>query len=684
MTTANPLLDFSGLPRFRAIAPRHVEPAMETLLAAARATIERVADDTAPPTWSSLVEPLADVLDPLDRAWGAVRLLNAVVDTPELRAAHNAAQPKVVAFHVELAQDRRLFARYRALREGPAYAGLDAVQRKFVDDQLRDFRLGGAELAAADQARFKAAQEELAALSTRFQENVLDATNAWAYRITDPRELDGVPADVVAAAREAAARDGEDGWKLTLHMPCYRPVMQYAEDRALRRRLHEAYATRASDLGANAQWDNGAIIPRILALRHEKAQLLGYANYAQVSLVPKMARDPDEVIAFLRDLARRARPYAERDLAELAAYARERLDLPTLEPWDLAYAAEKQRLERYDYSAQELRQYFPEDKVLSGLFRVVETIYDVAISEAAAETWHPTVRFFTIHDRRGALVGEFYLDLYARPGKRGGAWMDDAINRRRSERGLQHPVAYLVCNLSAPVAGKPATFTHDEITTIFHEFGHGLHQLLTRIDVAGISGIQGVEWDAVELPSQFMENFCWEWSVVEAMSCHVDTGAPLPRAIFDRVLAAKNFHSGLAMLRQIEMGLFDMLLHAQVASPGSAHWDSPQAVLAAVRREIAIVPYAPYDRFGQAFSHVFAGGYAAGYYSYKWAEVLAADAFSLFEEHGVVAPAIGARFKDEVLSRGGSRSAMESFVAFRGRPPQLDALLRHNGMIGPA
>ncbi|MCC6867404.1 MAG: M3 family metallopeptidase [Burkholderiales bacterium] len=684
MTPPNPLLDFSDLPHFQAIEARHVEPAVDTLLAAARATIERAAADTAAPTWRTLVEPIADVLDPLDRAWAVVGHLHAVTDTPELRAAYRASQPKVVAFHAELAQDPRLFARYRALRDGPAYPMLDAAQRKLVDNELRDFRLGGAELGADEQARFKAVQEELAALATRFQENLLDATNAWAYRVTDANELAGIPTDIVAAAREAAQRDGDDGWKLTLHMPCYRPVMQYADNRALRRRLHEAYATRASDLGAKPEWDNTALIRRILALRHEAALLLGYANYAEVSLVPKMANDPAEVEAFLRDLARRAQPFARRDFAELTTFAHDRLGLSVLEPWDVAYAAEKLKLDRYAYSEQEVRQYFPEERVLAGLFAVVETIYGLAIAESKAETWHPTVRVFTIRDRSGARVGEFYLDLYARPGKRGGAWMHDAITRRRSDRGLQDPVAYLVCNLSAPVGDKPATFTHDEITTIFHEFGHGLHHLLTRVDVAGVSGIRGVEWDAVELPSQFMENFCWEWSVVESMSRHVGTGALLPRALFDRMLAAKNYHSGLATVRQLEMALFDMLLHAQAAPPDTPQWRSPQTILAAVRSEVAVVPFAAYDRLAQSFAHVFAGGYAAGYYSYKWAEVLAADAFSLFEEEGLVSPTIGARFLDELLSRGGSRPALESFVAFRGRPPQLDALLRHNGMVTPA
>ena len=677
----NPLLDFSGLPRFDAIRPEHVTPAVDALLADGHAAIERICATESVPTWDDVVEPLAESLDRFDRAWSAVRHLHAVVDAPALREAYNANQPKVVAFFTALAQDLRLYAKYRALRAQPEFAHLDAARQRVIDNELRDFRLGGAELSAGDKARFGAVQEELAELSTRFEEHLLDETNDWAYYVEDEGELAGVPADVREAARAAAEADGRAGWKLTLRMPCYLPVMQYAESRELRRRLHEAYSTRASDLSPHPERDNAPVIARILALRREAARLLGYPNYAHVSLVPKMASGPDEVVAFLRDLARRARPFAERDFADVSAFARDHLGLPALAPWDVAWAAERLKAARYSYSEQQVRQYLPEDGVLAGLFRVVETIYGVRIEEGTAATWHPSVRFFHIRDRDGALVGEFYFDLYARAGKRGGAWMDDAINRRRVGGGIQHPVAYLTCNLSAPVGDRPATFTHDELITIFHEFGHGLHQLLTRVDVPGVSGIQGVEWDAVELPSQFMENFCWEWDVLRPMTRHVDTGEPLPRELFDRMLAARNFLSGMATVRQIEMGLFDMLLHDQFEDGGAAPWASPEALLDAVRGEVAVVPRAPYDRFMQSFAHVFAGGYAAGYYSYQWAEVLSADAYSLFEEEGVLSPAAGARFRDEVLARGGSRPALESFVAFRGRPPQLDALLRHNGMV---
>jgi oligopeptidase A len=674
---SNPLLDFSGLPRLDAIRAEHVAPAVDLLVDAARDAMHKVGSDTLPATWDNVAEPLADALDRLNRAWGAVQHLNAVVSTPALRDAYHANLPKITAFYTDLAQDRRLFGRYREIKASPGFAILDAAKRRAIDNELRDFRLGGAELPDPEKARFKAVEAELAELSAQFDDNLLDATNAWALYVDNAAELAGVPNDVLTEARAAAAADGKPGWKLTLRMPCYQPVMSYAENRALRAALHRANATRASDMGASPQWDNTAVIRRILELRLEAAQLLGYANYAEVSLVPKMAKSVDEVLEFLRDLARRAKPFAERDYAELTVFARDELGLPDLAPWDIPFASEKLKAKRFAFSEQEVRQYFPEDKVLAGLFRVAETLYGITIRESRAATWHQDVRFFDIADASGATVGQFYLDNYARAGKQSGAWMDDAINRRRIGTRVQYPVAFLTCNLSAPVPGRPATFTHDEVTTLFHEFGHGLHQLLTCVEVAGISGIQGVEWDAVELPSQFMENFCWEWDVVAHMSAHVDTGLPLPRALFDRMLAAKNFQSGLSTVRHLEFALFDMLLHSTF-DPRAG--ESPQKVLDAARREVAVIPGAAYDRFMQSFAHVFAGGYAAGYYSYKWAEVLSADAFSAFEETGVLSPATGERFRDEVLSRGGSRDALESFVAFRGRAPQLDALLRHNGM----
>ena len=682
--TDNPLTEFGGLTRFDRIVPAHVTPAVDALIAQARDTIEHTAASVEPATWTNVAEPIAAALDRVDRAWSTVRHLNAVVSQPSLRDAYNENLPKITAFYADLGQDERLHAKYKSIAASPAYARLSPAQQQVVGNELRDFRLGGAELPEPEKRRFKAVQEELAGLSAKFDDNVLDATNAWAHYVDDSDALAGVPEDVVAQARTEAQAEGREGYKVTLRAPSYMPVLEYADDRDLRARVHRAYATLASDLGADAAWDNTAIIDRILALRHEEAQLLGYRNFAEVSLVPKMATTPVEVLGFVRDLGRRARPFAERDYAELVAFARDELGIDDPQAWDLPYASEKLRQKRYSFSEQEVKQYFPEDRVLAGLFQLVETIYDIAITEGTAPTWHPDVRFFDLRDREGALIGQFYLDLYAREGKQSGAWMDDAVSRRTLGDRLQHPVAFLTCNFAPPAvvdgARRPSLLTHREVVTMFHEFGHGLHLLLTRIDVPGASGLEGVEWDAVELPSQIMENWTWEWAVLQQMTAHIDTGAKLPRALFDRLLAAKNFQSGLATLRQVEFALFDMLLHTEYV-PGSQgkHADA-RSVLTTARREVAVIPRPDYDRFMHAFGHVFAGGYAAGYYSYKWAEVLSADAFSLFEEVGVLSAAVGSRFRDEILARGGSRPALASFVAFRGRAPQLDALLRHNGM----
>jgi oligopeptidase A len=675
--TSNPLLDFSGLPRFPEIAPEHVTPAVDALIASARKTLERIATLAAPPRWDNVVEPLSEALDRLDRAWNQVAHLSAVADTPALREAYKQNLPALTAFYVDLDQDERLFERYRALADGADLASLDAARRKVISNTLRDFRLSGAGLPADDKARLKAIEEDLSQLSSRFEDNILDAANDYGLFIEDAAKLSGIPADVLERAKEAAEEDGRPGWKLTLHAPCYFPAAQHADDRLLRETLYRAYATRGSEFG-NPEWDNSALIDRIIELRRESAILLGYRSYAEVSLVPKMADDPAQVLAFLRELAARAKPFAERDIAELRAFARDRLGLSELAAWDIPYASEKLRQEQYSFSDLEVKAYFPEDRVLAGMFRVVETIFGVAIRESHAPVWHPSVRFFDVADHQGALIGQLYLDLHARMHKRGGAWMDTVINRRRSGANLQHPVACLTCNFSAPLGDKPALFTHDEVTTLFHEFGHGLNLLLTRVDVAGVSGLEGVEWDAVELPSQFMENFCWEWDVLRHMSSHVDTGAPLPRALFDRMLAAKNFQSGMQTIRQLESALFDMHLHHDF-DPGTR---SPLELVRDIRREVGVVPRPADDRgLPHGFSHIFAGGYAAGYYSYKWAEVLSADAYSLFEEAGVLSPVAGNRFRDEVLAQGGSRAALDSFIAFRGRAPQIDALLRHNGML---
>jgi oligopeptidase A len=679
----NPLLDFSGLPRFSGIRPEHVAPAIDRLLEEARAAMQRA--ETAAPSWDAFVRPLEDATERLSRAWGQVEHLHGVLDSPPLREAYNASLPRITQFWTELGQNQRLFEKYRALRASPEFAQLAPARRKMVENALRDFRLGGAELPAELKPRYAAIQEELASLQAKFSENVLDATNAYTILIDDEKRLAGIPADAVQAARDLAQKDGKAngkaGWKFNLQMPSYWPVMQYAEDRALRATLYRESATRASEFG-KPEWDNAPLIGRILELRREDAALLGYPSFAEVSLVPKMAQTPRQVLDFLRDLARRARPFAERDLEELRTFAKEELAIENLESWDVAYASEKLRARRYAFSDQELKQYFPETQVLPGMFDLVQRLYQIRIVEGKAETWHEDVRFFDIHGPAGELIGRFYVDLYARETKRGGAWMDGAISRRRVDGGIQVPVAYLNCNFARPVGGKPALFTHDDVITLFHEFGHGLHHLLTRVEDLGVAGINGVEWDAVELPSQFMENFCWEWDVLRRLTRHVDSGEPLPRALFEKMLAAKNFQSGLATLRQIEFALFDMRLHAEFA-PGGGR--AVQDLLDEVRREVAVLVPPDWNRFPNSFSHIFAGGYAAGYYSYKWAEVLSADAYSAFEEmrasKGVLDPDTGGRFRDEILAVGGSRPAAESFRAFRGREPSVEALLRHSGMI---
>jgi oligopeptidase A len=671
----NPLLDFSGLPRFTDVRPEHLAAAIEQLVADGRATIERLAALDAPPTWESFVEPLDDANERLARAWAQASHLNAVMNSPAMRDAYNAALPRVTQYFSEQGQDQRLHAGFKALRASTAFAAYSRARQRHIDNELRDFRLGGAELPPPEKARFLEVQEQLAKLAAKFQDNVLDATNDFALYVSDPAELAGIPADVLAPAAEAARKDARDGWKLTLHMPCYLPVMQYADHAGLRERMYRGFVTRASETG-KPEWNNDAAIAGILALREEHARLLGYRSYAEVSLATKMAASPRGALDFLEDLARRARPFAERDMQELRQFARDELGIAEVRACDVAYASEKLRQKRYAFSDQEVKQYFPEDEVLPGMFRVVETIYGVKIRPAEAETYHPQVRFFELADAEGNRIGQFYLDLYAREHKRGGAWMDDAINRRRLGHRVQTPVAFLTCNFSPPVGGKPALFRHDEVSTLFHEFGHGLHQLLTQVDELGVSGIKGVEWDAVELPSQFMENFCWEWDVVAPMTRHVDNGERVPRALFERLLAAKNFQSGMAFVRQLEFALFDMRLHFDF-DPGRGN---VMALLDEVRRQVAVVPAPDYNRFPNQFSHIFAGGYAAGYYSYKWAEVLSSDAYGAFEEGGVLNPEIGERFRREVLAAGGSRPALESFVAFRGRKPQIDALLRHNGM----
>ncbi len=685
--TQNPLLDFSDLPRFDLIQPEHVKPAITQLLADGRALIERLTADSTPATWADFAGALADGLEGFGRAWGIVGHLHSVNDIPAWREAYNEMLPEVSRFYSELGQNLKLFDKYRALKKSDDYSRLTAEQKKIVDNEVRDFRLGGAELPEDQKPRFQAIMEELSQLSAKFSENLLDATNAFAEIITDESLLAGLPADVKQAARLNAEKAGVEGWKFTLHAPSYGPVMQYADNRDLRARLYRAYATRAAEFNdgsSKPEWDNTPIIKRILELREEDAKMLGFANFAEVSLYPKMADTPQQVLAFLRDMAAKAKPFAERDMAELLAFARDELGITDFQPWDAAYVSEKLMQARYAFSEQEVKQYFTEPKVVAGLFKVIESLFGVKVSLDLAPVWNEDARFYRIETPAGELVGQFYMDLYARETKRGGAWMDEARSRKRTAGGIQKPIAYLNCNFARPVGEKdgkplPATFTHDEVITLFHEAGHGLHHLLTRGEELGVSGIHGVEWDAVELPSQFMENYCWEWDVLQGMTAHVDTGEPLPRALYDKMLAAKNFQSGMMTMRQLEFSIFDMRLHCEFDPQGPS---TVMDLLHEVRDEVAVLIPPPWHRFPNSFSHIFGGGYAAGYYSYKWAEVLSADAYAAFEEAGnPFDPEVGKRFLDEILSRGGERPALDNFKAFRGREPSPDALLRHSGMI---
>ena len=680
----NPLLDFSGLPRFDAVQPEHVTPAIRQLLDENRALIERLIAPETTATWDAFVQPMLDAGERLSRAWGIVGHLHSVNDVPPWREAYNAMLPEVSSFYADLGQNLALFAKYKALAAGAEFPSLSPARRRIIENELRDFRLSGAELPEDKKPRFKEIQEELSALGAKFSENLLDATNAHAEWIENESALAGLPEDAKAAAKAAAEKDGKPGWKFTLHAPSYIPVLQFCDSRELRARMYRASATRASEFG-DAELNNGPLIDRLLALRDEEAKMLGYSNFAEVSLAAKMADTPAQVTAFQRDMAAKARPFAERDVAELRDFAKRELGMDALESWDLSWASEKLKQDRYSFSDDEVKQYFPEPKVLAGLFRVIESLFAVTLKPDSAQVWHPSVRFFRI-ERAGNLIGQFYLDLYARETKRGGAWMDDAITRRRVGNGIQTPVAYLNCNFPEPVGEgtqmRPATFSHDDVITLFHECGHGLHHLLTQVDELPVSGINGVEWDAVELPSQFMENFCWEWDVLSGMTAHAETGAQLPRELYEKMIAAKNFQSGLQILRQVEFGLFDLLLHCEFTpSGGKGYLD----LLAEVRREVAVLVPPEWNRFPNSFSHIFGGGYAAGYYSYKWAEVLSADAYEAFEEAAkaggtTLDAATGERFWREILAVGGSRPALESFRAFRGRDPQPDALLRHNGM----
>ncbi|MDR0529405.1 MAG: M3 family metallopeptidase [Zoogloeaceae bacterium] len=681
---SNPLfVGDDALPDFARVMPDHVEPAITALIADARAKLRQLAAPGIPASWEDFAAPLAEALTPLARAWGVAGHFHAVMDTADWRKAYNAALPEVSRFYSELGQNLAIFEKYKALRQSAEFQTLSAARQQLVNNELRDFRLSGADLSEKDKPRFLALQEELAQLGAKFSENLLDATNAFSLSITDPADLSGLPKEALDAAREANGK--EAGWKFTLHAPSWTPFMQYAENRTLRYEMYRAYAIRASefsDAGSRPEWDNAPVMRQILRLKTEKARILGFKNYAEVSLSAKMVQTPEQALQFLRDMARRARPFAERDLQELSAFASEHLGLSDLQPWDVPFASEKLRQARYDFSEQEVRAYFREPEVLSGLFSVIERLYGVRVREADASVWEESVRFYRLETQDGAPLGAFYLDLYARETKRGGAWMDGLISRQRMRSGpLALPLACIVCNFSRPVGQNHATFTHAEVETLFHETGHALHHLLTQVEESGISGIDGVEWDAVELPSQFMENFAWEWEVLRDITAHTETGEALPRALFERMRAARNFQIGLQTMRQMEFALFDMLLH----SAFSPDTDDIFALLEAVRAEAAVLFPPKWQRFPNSFSHIFGGGYAAGYYSYKWAEVLSADAYAAFEEArakngSILDAATGARFLREILATGGSRPALSSFVAFRKRAPSPDALLRHNGM----
>ncbi|MBX9764589.1 MAG: oligopeptidase A [Pseudomonadaceae bacterium] len=677
VTATNPLLHAFDLPPYSAIRPEHVEPAIEQILADNRAAMSHLLEQqAADPSWDGLVLALDELGARLGQAWSPVSHLNAVCNSAELRAAYEACLPKLSEYWTEIGQNQPLFQAYQTLAASPAAAGFDVAQKTILEHALRDFRLSGIDLPAEQQKRYGEIQMKLSELASSFSNQLLDATQAWTKHVTDEAALDGLTDSAKAQMQQAAEAKGLDGWLISLEFPSYFAVMTYANDRALREELYAAYCTRASDQGPNAgQNDNGPVMNEILALRQELAKLLGFGNYAELSLASKMAESTEQVLSFLRDLGVRGKPFAEQDLRELQAFAAEQ-GCNELQSWDVGYYSEKLREQRYSISQEILRAYFPIDKVLTGLFAIVEKLYGIQINELSGfDTWHPDVRLFEIKEN-GAHVGRFFFDLYARANKRGGAWMDGARDKRRDATGkLISPVANLVCNFTPAVGGKPALLTHDEVTTLFHEFGHGLHHLLTRVEHAGASGINGVAWDAVELPSQFMENWCWEPEGLALISGHYETGEPLPQDLLDKMLAAKNFQSGLMMVRQIEFSLFDFELHA-------THGDGRSVldVLEGIRAEVSVLRPPAYNRFPNSFAHIFAGGYAAGYYSYKWAEVLSADAFSRFEEEGVFNSATGQAFREAILARGGSQAPMVLFVDFRGREPSIDALLRHLGL----
>jgi oligopeptidase A len=676
----NPLLSNNTiLPLFSKIKPEHIEPAITQLLEEARTVVKKHLQATTEYTWENLIEPLENAEDKLNKAWSPVSHMNAVVNTDELRLAYNACLPKLSDYSTEMGQNEQLFNAYKVIADSNEFATLDSVQKKIIQNALRDFRLSGVDLDNEKKKRYKEISQELSRLASNYEENLMDATNAWRKVIRNEQDLAGLPASALAQAKQTAESQDQDGWMITLQFPSYQAIMTYADDRELRREHYEAYATRASDQASdNEQWDNSLLMEQILALRHEKAQLLGFENYAELSLATKMAKKPEEVMNFLEGLADKSWRQARKDFADLQSFAKQYHGINNLQSWDLTYYSEKMRQHFYQLSQEEVKAYFPITRVLPGLFAVVEKLYGLQISEISDfDSWHPDVRFFQIHDEFGVLRGKFYFDLYARTKKRGGAWMDDCVGRKKIHDQIQTPIAYLTCNFTPPTSTEPYLLSHDDVTTLFHEFGHGLQHMLTKIDYLGVSGINGVEWDAVELPSQFMENWCWEQEALALISGHYQTGEPLPDTLFNKMLAAKNFQAGMMTVRQLEFSLFDFRIHKDYDPEKGARI---YPILEQVRAQVAVINPPKFNRFAHSFSHIFAGGYAAGYYSYKWAEVLSSDAFSLFEEKGIFNPETGKLFLTTILETGGSEDAMALFIKFRGRKPTIDALLKHNGI----
>ena len=676
----NPLLSNNTiLPLFSKIKPEHIEPAITQLLEEARTVVKKHLQATTEYTWENLIEPLENAEDKLNKAWSPVSHMNAVVNTDELRLAYNACLPKLSDYSTEMGQNEQLFNAYKVIADSNEFATLDSAQKKIIQNALRDFRLSGVDLDNEKKQRYKEISQELSRLASNYEENLMDATNAWSKFIRNEQDLAGLPPSALAQAKQTAESQDQDGWMITLQFPSYQAIMTYADDRELRREHYEAYATRASDQASdNEQWDNSLLMEQILALRHEKAQLLGFNNYAELSLATKMAKKPEEVMNFLEDLADKSWRQARKDFADLQSFAKQYHGINNLQSWDLTYYSEKMRQHFYQLSQEEVKAYFPITRVLPGLFAVVEKLYGLQISEISDfDSWHPDVRFFQIHDEFGVLRGKFYFDLYARTKKRGGAWMDDCVGRKKINDQIQTPIAYLTCNFTPPTSTEPSLLSHDDVTTLFHEFGHGLQHMLTKIDYLGVSGINGVEWDAVELPSQFMENWCWEQEALALISGHYQTGEPLPDTLFNKMLAAKNFQAGMMTVRQLEFSLFDFRIHKDYDPEKGARI---YPILEQVRAQVAVINPPKFNRFAHSFSHIFAGGYAAGYYSYKWAEVLSSDAFSLFEEKGIFDPETGKLFLTTILETGGSEDAMALFIKFRGRKPTIDALLKHNGI----